>query len=204
MEKLTKEQIANQILEFGSDSLNVFGGKYEGGINLQQVPFEITECINFLLSQNRKYENFIEVGSAGGGNTYTFNYFFNPSTVTIVDDNNHPKHGLRVTTLKDVNRKEYIGNSQGPEAKQFVKDLNIGFDLMFIDADHSYEGVKNDTHNYLEFLNKGGFLLFHDIEICEGVKQWHNELKSDSSLELAFEVTSPDSPKCGIGIFKKK
>jgi predicted O-methyltransferase YrrM len=204
MKNLTKEQINTQILEFGSDNLSVFGGEYEGGINLQQVPFEITECIYFLLSQNKTFQNFLEVGSAGGGNTFTFHHFFNPSNVVIVDDNNHPKHGLRPNTLKHIEIKEFIGNSQGPEAKEFIKNLNMMFDLMFIDADHSYEGVKNDTNNYLEFLNKDGFLLFHDIEVCEGVKEWHNELKNNSSLELAFEVVSPTTPKCGISIFRKK
>jgi predicted O-methyltransferase YrrM len=36
-------------------------------------------------------------------------------------------------------------------------------DLVFIDADHSYEGVKNDTEKALRMLAPGGILLWHDF-----------------------------------------
>ena len=41
---------------------------------------------------------------------------------------------------------------------------NSVFDLIFIDADHTYEGVKSDFNNYLPMLSEGGVLGFHDVE----------------------------------------
>ena len=36
-------------------------------------------------------------------------------------------------------------------------------DFLFIDADHSYEGVKKDFEMYRELVGKGGIIAFHDI-----------------------------------------
>jgi len=36
-------------------------------------------------------------------------------------------------------------------------------DFLFIDGDHSYEGVKQDFENYIGFLNDPGLIAFHDI-----------------------------------------
>ena len=50
------------------------------------------------------------------------------------------------------------------------------FDIVFIDGDHSYHGVKNDY----EICKKSGKIyVFHDIinSVCPGVVQFWNELK---------------------------
>jgi predicted O-methyltransferase YrrM len=36
-------------------------------------------------------------------------------------------------------------------------------DLLFIDGDHSYEGVKTDFKTYMRFVKNGGMIAFHDI-----------------------------------------
>jgi len=36
-------------------------------------------------------------------------------------------------------------------------------DFLFIDADHSYEGVKKDFEMYSPLVRKGGIIAFHDI-----------------------------------------
>lgn len=45
-------------------------------------------------------------------------------------------------------------------------------DFMFIDGDHSYEGVKRDCDNYLPKLKSGSMVSFHDYHSSfEGVKK---------------------------------
>jgi predicted O-methyltransferase YrrM len=36
-------------------------------------------------------------------------------------------------------------------------------DFLFIDGDHSYEGVKKDFEMYSPLVKKGGIIVFHDI-----------------------------------------
>jgi predicted O-methyltransferase YrrM len=44
-------------------------------------------------------------------------------------------------------------------------------DLLFIDGDHSYEGVKADWDTYKSFLRENSVVVFHDIGWAEGVKK---------------------------------
>lgn len=54
--------------------------------------------------------------------------------------------------------------------EQVRKTANI-FDLLFIDGDHSYEGVKADWEAYKCFLKPGSVVVFHDYGWAEGVKR---------------------------------
>jgi predicted O-methyltransferase YrrM len=44
-------------------------------------------------------------------------------------------------------------------------------DLIFIDGDHSYEGVKSDWEAYKRFVQPGSVVVFHDWGWAEGVKR---------------------------------
>lgn len=45
--------------------------------------------------------------------------------------------------------------------------------ILFIDGDHSYEGVSEDIKNYLHWVKQGGYVGFHDYNnvAFEGVKR---------------------------------
>ena len=70
------------------------------------------------------------------------------------------------------------GNSSSNDIINKLNDTM--FDLIFIDGDHSYEGVKNDFNNYYKFLNKkSGIMVFDDYNEAEtnkGVFKFINEL----------------------------
>jgi predicted O-methyltransferase YrrM len=55
-------------------------------------------------------------------------------------------------------------DSQAKETVQIVKEA-IDFksvDFLYIDADHSYEGIKADYENYTPLVKPGGIVGFHD------------------------------------------
>ena len=59
-----------------------------------------------------------------------------------------------------------------------AKDFNYKIDFLFIDGDHSYEGVKADVDAWFEKLKPGGIIIMHDISWAEGViKVVEDELK---------------------------
>lgn len=68
-----------------------------------------------------------------------------------------------------------------------VKDWTGQIDVLFIDADHSYEGCLADWNNFSPFVKPGGWVVFHDCDdTSPGVervfdeidKGWKNKSKS--------------------------
>lgn len=192
--KMNINEIKNYILEQGSDSVHMFGGKFDGGIHLQQHPDEISEVLNFLLESGKSFNNMMEVGSASGANAKIFCEILNINDLLIIDNNEHSKHVVRPENLKNIKYQEFIGNSQGEDAHNWAKSFNKKFDIIYIDADHSYEGVVNDIENYISFLADDGYMIFHDSLACDGVVKALNEfhgskLKEEFSSKIKFGIT---------------
>jgi len=192
---------------FGSDNLSVCGGTYVGGIYSQQIPDEISSCIHDLLLQQTLFhcKNMLEIGSASGATSYIFNYFFSLDHITIIDDNKHRNHIHRKEILKDINCVEFVGDSHSKEASQFVENLDMDYDIIFIDGDHSYSGVKKDMEMYYQFSKYCGYIILHDVVACPGVKQFYNELLHNNDFDIKYfkeyRSTEHHNP-LGIAVFK--
>lgn len=52
-----------------------------------------------------------------------------------------------------------------------------GIDLLFIDGDHTYEGVRKDIEAWVKFVKPGGIVAFHDYAIDENSHYLHHEVK---------------------------
>jgi len=196
----------SEIEKMGSDNLSVFGGTYKGGIYLQQVPDEIAPCINDIIKSKMKIENFLEIGSAGGGSVYLFNYVFGLKNIVIIDDNKHGKHKFRSKILEEIkgNVFEFIGNSQTSEIINQVKELKMKFDIILIDGDHSYNGITLDIKNYKPFLNDNGYLFFHDIAGYKHIEDIIEELDNRGSYKIINKyISKTHSRPCGIGLLQK-
>jgi predicted O-methyltransferase YrrM len=60
--------------------------------------------------------------------------------------------------------KLFIGDSQTEQTKEKVREFCPQYDLIFIDGDHSYDGVRRDFELYQELLSPRGYIVFHDID----------------------------------------
>ncbi len=87
-------------------------------------------------------------------------------------------------TMQELRQKgfdagSYFGDSHSMEAADWAwHDMPEGrYDLVFIDGDHSYEGVEKD---FLTYGAMGKIIAFHDIvnDGTPGVKQFWDELKT--------------------------
>ncbi len=124
-----------------------------------QVYEEIFQLACFL--NTLKPNNILEIGARGG----TFLLFNKLST------------GFKVGVDLDSSFNESIymsmfgenfhfinGNSQDEKTFEKIKQICPQFDFIFIDGDHSYEGVKRDFDLYKKLLSPRGFIAFHDID----------------------------------------
>ena len=67
-------------------------------------------------------------------------------------------------------------------------------DIIFIDADHSYEKVKNDVKQYQSLVSPGGFLILHDTIQYDGPRRAVSEM-FDKGLKFCSLTTT-----CGCGL----
>lgn len=105
-----------------------------------------------------------------------------------------------ITSLK-IQRKEVLADLPGrmaahdPRFKLIVRkngsydvtleDLGT-LDAMFIDGDHSFDGVMNDTDLAIKCVRKGGIIIWHDYYLAQpdvlGVNQVLDRLPSDRQI----------------------
>lgn len=88
--------------------------------------------------------------------------------------------------LYSVDKDDREGRVRSPELKQHWKfilgrseeiEWNLPIDILFIDGDHSYDGVKKDFEKYEPFVKKGGIILMHDVTHRHfGVKDYWKEI----------------------------
>jgi predicted O-methyltransferase YrrM len=64
------------------------------------------------------------------------------------------------------------------------------FDMIFIDGDHDYIGVKNDLINYFPKLKKGGIFAGHDYTEDCGVPIAVDEFSTENNLKINVSRTS--------------
>jgi len=200
-------EIEQFILEAGSDHLPTFGGRFEGGIQCQQISDELAPCIKTILDSGEPINNYLEIGAAAGGSAYIIHHYFNPRTIVLIDDNQHPKAHIRPYILRDIPHEEIIGNSHNQSTIVSLRRLGVLFDAILIDGDHLYDGAKMDVENYYDFLRPGGFLIFHDSQIGQepyGCKLVAEETKQDiDRWTLVDEYISKTGKVCGICLFRK-
>jgi hypothetical protein len=68
--------------------------------------------------------------------------------------------------------RDSCANKPGTIFHKMTTDVFFGqnkdtFDIIFIDADHSFEQVKKDFDNSLKILNKYGIIILHDTDPSE-------------------------------------
>ncbi len=61
------------------------------------------------------------------------------------------------------------GDSHSPLMLARTRSILAGelLDFLFIDGDHTYDGVKKDFQQYRELVRRGGLIAFHDIKNTE-------------------------------------
>lgn len=180
-----------------------------------------------------KPKSIVEIGTARGGTLFgMLSYADNEAVAYSIDIpagsvNDHVE-GEDVYQRPDDNREMIrkriacVGqlvkliDEDSQKVETFIKLKHMmhpkkKIDLLFIDGDHTYEGVKRDFELYSPLVRKGGLIAFHDIVDHEretvGVWRLWEEIKQrDMSRCSEFvdhrETWGVDAPWGGIGVLR--
>lgn len=93
-----------------------------------------------------------------------------------------------------------VGNTHHSDT--FAQVADRLYDILFIDAGHSYEDVKQDYSEYSTLVKKGGLIILHDIcnRSC-GVPLFWSELVVPNKISLNYGKAAKDIVP-GLGIIQ--
>jgi cephalosporin hydroxylase len=133
-------------------------------IQMAQNPEEIEWFVDKLLTNRKSGEKqcALEIGLHQGGTHLVWKQIFQ-KVVSIDSDLNAIIRFMSI--LSDAGGSHMVfGNSRLPQTLAILKKAmpNLELDLLFIDGDHSREGVEADWMLYEPLVKKGGVVGFHD------------------------------------------
>ncbi len=170
------------------------------------------------LARSLRPKIILEIGTSQGGTLYLFSRLVQPGgTVISIDKPGEPSSvrpvmraifrtfgkmfGTQVITL---DRDSHVSNTHA-EIERVLAGRKI--DLLFIDGDHSYEGVKQDFHTYRQWVSPNGLIAMHDIAhsdrhpTIQVPRFWREltaqKLEVESIVAVQGAVSSP-----GIGVVR--
>lgn len=172
------------------------------------------EILGFMkLVESAEPKAVLEIGTGYGGTLILFTRAAShdakiigldlpPSTLTIGSP--RWRESLLADVAEDCQSVSVLrGNSHDDSTFRYVRQ-HLGdcrLDVLFIDGDHSYEGVKRDFEMYSPLVRKEGIIGFHDIvpNLANpdiGVPRFWNELKHLHR----HEEFSVETHRNGIGV----
>jgi cephalosporin hydroxylase len=165
-----------------------------------QKPAELVEFLRLLVDCDPQV--IVEIGVHAGGTLYAWTQIA-PIVIGIDENPVEQDHGATVI----------VGDSHNPRIAaaltEYLHARGCAIDCLFIDGDHTYNGVRQDYEMYAPLVRRGGLIAFHDIApILPGqanvdgiaVKQFWDEIKSKRAVEIIDTEDHLRSHIAGFGI----
>lgn len=177
----------------------------------QQIPSEFVELAR--LVKDGHCRRILEIGTYRGGTLFVFAHLSLPDAVLISIDYSFSLLGRLVRSVQVPLFRRIVrpgqalsllrANSHSPETLENIRSI-LGehkLDFLFIDGDHSYDGVRQDFTMYSTLVRDGGIIAFHDIartNTVEEVYRFWDEVKQNYRHREIVHRT--DKGAMGIGV----
>ena len=182
-----------------------------------QINTEILALLNLL--QKNRTSKILEIGGYQGGTLFLFSIIAEPQASILSIDLDYPPERILAfetfsTTQVQVFSLKADSHTTATKSKAQQHFNGELIDFLFIDGDHSYDGVKSDFEMYSQMVRPGGMIAFHDIvpdfktrfneqtpsNVGEVPKFWQ-EVKKDYSETFEF-IADTEQDGFGIGAIK--
>lgn len=117
-----------------------------------------------------------EIGMGLGGSHVVFRQCFSFVATVEPDENVIEDFKQKNPVLPNVGT-FHRGMSNNPDVIEAVR-LEAPYDMIFVDGEHSYEGVTEDYNNYYPLVRLGGVIAFHDSKGDDRVTTFIKDLES--------------------------
>lgn len=180
-----------------------------GLIEPAQSRYEILELLKVL--DELKPKTILEIGTLEGGTLFLFTRVVSKNATIISVDLPPAKFIFKLRTplyktfaFKTQQLRLIKDDSHDKITLEKVKNIlnDKKVDFLFIDGDHSYEGVKKDFDMYSGLVESNGIIAFHDIlpQPDSGVDKFWNEIKP--RYKYTEIIDEKGKNKLGIGLIK--
>jgi cephalosporin hydroxylase len=147
----------------------------------------------------------VEIGSDAGGTLWAWRQLGSVRRVIGVD---LPRAGFSTgAELQEHDAEVVHGDSHDVATLEALTKLLDGdvVDLLFIDGDHTYQGVKADWEMYHPLVRRGGIVAFHDVLHHPGhplveVGEAYQRILRDHGYEHEEIIDALDPGWGGIGV----
>ncbi len=168
------------------------------------------------LLADRRPKTLLEIGTNKGGSLYLLTKVADSAAAVVsVDIHIENKKLLNSFARKQQRLMIIEADSTAPETIVKIRSIfEDGVDFLFLDGDHSFEGIKKDFENYWPLVRPGGLVALHDIiedantryGVCTGgwvggVPTFWRELKP-RFRHVEF-IDHPEQDGRGIGVLFK-
>lgn len=105
---------------------------------------------------------YLEIGVAYGKSLATMCYYAEQGVdINGIDRLNWAQRDQNIGKLEIENTANFIEGDSQQEALSWMKPI----DLLFIDGDHTYEGVMRDLLSWVPHVKSGGTVMMHDYDM---------------------------------------
>jgi len=174
------------------------------------------EIIRFLeILKNIKLNTILEIGTSHGGTLFLLSHIASVDALIVSIDIPYKDFGGGYSPWRTRLYKSFAlpgqeiclirGSSHDNKVKQRLRAIlyEDKIDFLFIDGDHSYNGVKEDFETYGPLVKNGGMIAFHDIILnkenpqFEAYKYWAEIKHKYEHTEIVI-----GGQRNGIGLIK--
>jgi predicted O-methyltransferase YrrM len=143
--------------------------------------FQLFYAIRNLLPNTSQFLRFIEIGSYAGGTLFE-----------ICMSLRHQRRPYRGIALEPYPRRQFhdvmalfshdvvhvpMYSNKALETLLALDEGRLPYDLILVDGDHTYDGVRQDIVDYYPLLSPGGVMVFHDY--LPPLDDWNREFIYD-------------------------
>ena len=167
---------------------------YEDLMQMDQPIHQHLVTLYFLVKEFR-LKTVLELGTQYGYSTCAFGY-----AVKEIDGHLYSMDIASCPEAEDKMEKKGLSkNWTLYRGDDLILKWDKNIDCLLIDSHHSYEQVKGELRKYEHYVNKNGFIMFHDNLVFKGIQDAINEYMEPLNYNRYRWFND-----CGLEVWRKR